>query len=106
MEPDSAKVEASDSNQEPSADSEVVEPSESAVAESSAEPDAAPPKLLAQEAYELMTQKLEGFESWDDLTPATRGLFKQRASQIESLPFFEWCVAEALFNRRPQPANE
>lgn len=106
MEPDSAEVEASDSNQEPSADSEAAEPSESAVAESSAEPEAAPSKLLAQEAYELMTQKLEGFEPWDDLAPATRGLFKQRASQMESLPLFEWCAVEILFSRRPQPANE
>lgn len=106
MEPDSAETEVLDSSQEPSADSEAVEPSESAAAESSAEPEAAPPKLLAQEAYELMTQKLEGFESWDDLTPATRGLFKQRASQMESLPLFEWCAAEILLSRRPQPADE
>jgi len=54
----------------------------------------APKKTLAQRAYELMAGQVEGqFEAWDDLRPEVRGLFKERAANVESLPVFEMCCA-------------
>lgn len=53
--------------------------------------------LLAQRAYDLMVGQLgSNFEPWDQLTDTTRGAFKERAAQVQSLPIFEQCVAQVL----------
>lgn len=54
----------------------------------------------AKRAYELMVGKLSGeFDVWDDLPVATRGTFKARFAQVQSLPIFEQCCAELLLGQ-------
>lgn len=60
------------------------------------------PVDYARTAYEQMIAQLSGeFLPWDELTPATRGLFKQRAHAVLTLPVFEQYCAKLLYRDLP-----